>query len=219
MAHFLRHEPCPKCGSRDNLARYSDGSAWCFGCSYYVPGTHKGAIEAPEPAKKGPVDLTSTLPSHYLNELLKRGLNESEVGHFKYSPSWDRLVFTHGDFSEARAFDGRKPKTISHGQKTLLVMGEGTPVVLVEDILSAIRVGRVTSAVSLFGSHIPKDWIPLLTRLSREYILWLDEDKYAESLKQARMLRTLGLNATVVRTPEDPKAYDVSTIRKVLDTN
>lgn len=128
-------------------------------------------------------------------------------------------MFTHGDFSEARAFDGRKPKTISHGQKTLLVMGEGTPVVLVEDILSAIRVGRVTSAVSLFGSHIPKDWIPLLTRLSREYILWLDEDKYAESLKQARMLRTLGLNATVVRTPEDPKAYDVSTIRKVLDTD
>ena len=29
------HEPCPKCKSRDNLARYSDGSAWCFGCGYY----------------------------------------------------------------------------------------------------------------------------------------------------------------------------------------
>lgn len=29
MSEFLRHEPCPKCGSSDNLARYSDGSAWC----------------------------------------------------------------------------------------------------------------------------------------------------------------------------------------------
>ena len=31
---FLRHEPCPSCQSRDNLARYSDGSAYCFGCYY-----------------------------------------------------------------------------------------------------------------------------------------------------------------------------------------
>ena len=35
MAKFLRHEPCPQCGSRDNLGRYSDNSAWCFGCGYY----------------------------------------------------------------------------------------------------------------------------------------------------------------------------------------
>ena len=34
---FVRHEPCPKCGSKDNLARYSDGHAVCFsgGCTYY----------------------------------------------------------------------------------------------------------------------------------------------------------------------------------------
>lgn len=34
---FVRHEPCPKCGSRDNLARYQSGSASCFtaGCNYY----------------------------------------------------------------------------------------------------------------------------------------------------------------------------------------
>lgn len=34
-------EPCPKCGSRDNLARYSDGHAYCFstGCDHYEPAT------------------------------------------------------------------------------------------------------------------------------------------------------------------------------------
>lgn len=32
---FLYHEPCPKCGSRDNLARYANGSATCFGCGYW----------------------------------------------------------------------------------------------------------------------------------------------------------------------------------------
>jgi transcription initiation factor TFIIIB Brf1 subunit/transcription initiation factor TFIIB len=37
---FVRHEPCPKCGSKDNLARYSDGHAVCFsgGCSHYEHG-------------------------------------------------------------------------------------------------------------------------------------------------------------------------------------
>ena len=28
-------EPCPTCGSRDNLVRYSDGHAHCFGCRRY----------------------------------------------------------------------------------------------------------------------------------------------------------------------------------------
>ena len=34
MADFVGHEPCPTCGSKDNLARYSDGSAYCFGCGH-----------------------------------------------------------------------------------------------------------------------------------------------------------------------------------------
>jgi len=38
MSKFVKHEACPKCGSRDNLARYSDGSAWCFGCHYRERG-------------------------------------------------------------------------------------------------------------------------------------------------------------------------------------
>lgn len=34
---FLRHEPCPSCGSRDNLARYASGRAKCFGCDHWEP--------------------------------------------------------------------------------------------------------------------------------------------------------------------------------------
>ncbi len=36
MADFIQHEPCPSCKSSDNLARYNDGSAYCFGqgCGY-----------------------------------------------------------------------------------------------------------------------------------------------------------------------------------------
>ena len=31
---FLKHEACPQCNSKDNLARYDDGHATCFGCGY-----------------------------------------------------------------------------------------------------------------------------------------------------------------------------------------
>jgi len=37
-SEFLQHEPCPACGSKDNLARYDDGHAYCFGCEYYEHG-------------------------------------------------------------------------------------------------------------------------------------------------------------------------------------
>lgn len=36
-------ESCPKCGSRDNLGRYSDGHAYCFGCGYYEHGDGESA--------------------------------------------------------------------------------------------------------------------------------------------------------------------------------
>jgi len=35
---FVAHEACPSCGSKDNLARYSDGHAYCFGCQYREKG-------------------------------------------------------------------------------------------------------------------------------------------------------------------------------------
>ena len=41
-------EPCPKCGSKDNLARYDDGHAHCFGmgCDYYEKADG-AAVSAP----------------------------------------------------------------------------------------------------------------------------------------------------------------------------
>ena len=40
-SNFSRHEPCPKCKSKDNLGRYTDGHAWCFGCGYYERAERK----------------------------------------------------------------------------------------------------------------------------------------------------------------------------------
>jgi len=71
MATFVKHESCPRCGSRDNLARYSDGGAFCFGCRFtekregssFVP---KGLLPDDTPAMHEavtlPKDATSILP-------------------------------------------------------------------------------------------------------------------------------------------------------------
>ena len=33
-SEFIGHEPCPSCGSKDNLARYDDGHGFCFGSEF-----------------------------------------------------------------------------------------------------------------------------------------------------------------------------------------
>ncbi len=37
-AEFVRHEPCPQCGSSDANAIYSDGHSYCFACRHWAPG-------------------------------------------------------------------------------------------------------------------------------------------------------------------------------------
>ena len=34
---FVKHAPCSKCGSKDNVSVYKDGHGYCFGCEYFYP--------------------------------------------------------------------------------------------------------------------------------------------------------------------------------------
>ncbi len=51
---FVKHEPCPACGSEDNLARYSDGHATCFtaGCNHYEHADGKIVESKPTQTRK-----------------------------------------------------------------------------------------------------------------------------------------------------------------------
>jgi len=46
---FVKHESCPACGSANNLARYSDGHAYCFsaGCGHHEQGNGTAPDFAP----------------------------------------------------------------------------------------------------------------------------------------------------------------------------
>lgn len=74
-SNFLKHEPCPKCKSKDNLSRYDDGHAYCFGCDYYENG--EGEVKIIEKKNKDLLDGD-------FQHLKKRGINEQTCKHFNY---------------------------------------------------------------------------------------------------------------------------------------
>lgn len=70
-SQFLHKEPCPSCGSKDNLARYDDGHGFCFGCEYTESGD--AGTSAPVEKKKK-IDLASlgnfeSLPARKISDL------------------------------------------------------------------------------------------------------------------------------------------------------
>ncbi len=80
-SEFIEHEPCPRCGSQDNLARYDDGHAYCFtpGCGHYEQGD--GCIPRTAAAK-----ARRTLPmlEGEPEALPHRGLDAATCRRFRY---------------------------------------------------------------------------------------------------------------------------------------
>ena len=74
---LIAHEPCPKCGSRDNLARYSDGHGYCFGCSHYEHGDG-------QPTKQRAPVRKDLLPLGEYRALPRRKITQETCEKFGY---------------------------------------------------------------------------------------------------------------------------------------
>lgn len=81
---FVGHEPCPACGSSNNLARYSDGHAHCFGCGHYEHGD--GTTSSNQNAKRKPVN-PDLIPVGSPQALIKRGISEETCTKWGYTIS------------------------------------------------------------------------------------------------------------------------------------
>lgn len=73
------HEPCPSCGSRDNLARYSDGHGFCFGCQLYQHPPTDG-----QPNERRAARVSKGLFDGEVRALPKRNLTEETCKHWRY---------------------------------------------------------------------------------------------------------------------------------------
>lgn len=81
-SHYTHKESCPACGSRDNLARYTDGHGFCFGCEHYEPPTEGGS---PSTNRRPRVAEDFSPVIGEFQALPKRNLTEDTCRHFGYT--------------------------------------------------------------------------------------------------------------------------------------
>lgn len=239
MARFTGYAPCPNCRKRgadrrgDNLGTWSDGSSHCFSCGYHraapfyqqlLTKINKGEEDDKQKAVL-PSDFTREIPPEGWKWLLQYGLSYSYWKPFVgYTPKENRLVITFGNpvrFSQGRALsvDSRKWKFYGDGHNYAETIGHeiSGPVVIVEDIISAHKVGQVAPALCIFGTNINDVYMTELRRLNRPVVLWLDADQYSLLPKKIERLKMfLKHPVRYVSTAKDPKLLSLDEIKEQL---
>lgn len=248
MTSFVRHEQCPKCAKlgndrgHNNLGIYADGSAWCFSCGYFKPASGIEKLKAKAQDNLGglgktvylPGDVDFELPKKSWDYLRQYSLTEEDIHANKimWSESYQRTIFPYFGKDGLLGWQGRthnpsdKRKWYSQGNlKDLLHIcssrGSSTTkrsIALVEDIISAIRVGHVLQATPLFGSHLSLNQALRIHLLADVLILWLDKDKEQYSIQRAKQLRDLGIPTYSVISDQDPKCYNNKEVEELLLT-
>jgi hypothetical protein len=240
MGTVIGHEACPRCikegrdRSGDNLARYSDGGAYCFNCGYYILPNGLNALsketqETPN-AISLPGGVSQILPERALEWLQKYSLTDHEIklNNILWSEHLQRLIFPIIISNTLEGWIGRAvdpniiPKVYTRGKlhEITYILGNlsSHTIVLVEDIISAIKVaGTFEYSVSpLFGSHVSTKRLLTLRRYYNNIVIWLDKDKEKESVKFAQKARDFGIKARSVITDNDPKTYSDNEILSFL---
>lgn len=231
-ASFKGHEPCPKCGSRDNLGRYSDGSAWCFGCHYREPPrrTLENVREKNNNNDANPSGFTPTfdvrLDKRAVVWLKSYGITDEEIHRygFLWDPQRQRLVFPIYKEGEVVFWQGRRfgegPKYLSWGRipEPVLFSGPGRTVIFTEDAVSAIKVARRTNASPLFGSHVPANALKWASERFSGIGVWLDPDKAMEGSRAVLRAQAMGYVANGIYSPKDPKEHSDTEIASYVQT-
>jgi hypothetical protein len=253
LGELLRMEPCPNCGSKDNVAVYTDGK-WCFGGCGYRKGGYKGMsvedlkkqIAYRENKKKNdpislPADYRTLLPDEGRDWLRKYGLADDEIVRHRIGWSdeyearsgnivhWPALILHAFDVwgnllvYQRRTFqDGSLPKYHTSGAPEAVlwtVSPRHAPddlLILTEDFVSAVKVGRQYQASPLWGSSLSHGQV---TRISDRYSrlgLWLDWNKVSAAKMMAFKYQVYFKQLVVIATEKDPKEYDDTTIREIV---
>lgn len=95
-------------------------------------------------------------------------------------------------------------------------------VVIVEDILSAIRVGRHVRSVSLLGTSASAKTllheVSIARAMGKLIAVWLDADKAGKvgTNRIRNQLELLGSEPVCIRTTKDPKRYTNQEIKEIL---
>lgn len=189
-------------------------------------------------------DILGELTYNYAHEaqqwINKYGITELECvrNQIQWSPSKQLLVIPVIDHTtdEIVAYNCRyfgnnpkHPKYINEypygkakAQRLALKCPERSPLpilVLVEDLVSAIKVGRQAPCMALLGTHI-SPWLYVACiryAMAHNYVLavWLDPDKKLVSIKHSRLFRQVVPSYPII-SDKDPKYYNDNEINGFL---
>ena len=232
---------CPKCGSSDAFTEYDDGHCFCYSCKHFIPipsmsiNNVSKAFSKPvgKLSREPPNDSTSELNKEAYLWLKQYGVTNDEIenNNILWSPSTEMLIFPiYGESKnellmwQGRYFPRRNPKVHTAGNPNgniLLVSGSNNfgydTIVVVEDVVSAIKVTRVVTATPLFGAHLSLAKAILLSKVYKNLVLWLDYDKTGDMLKFKEEYNTLFNSIKIISTKLDPKEYSTEQIKEFLD--
>ena len=240
MNNFVRHDPCPKCGSKDNLGVYLDGSAWCFGCGYHrqAEGMSVKSMERllspmiTEGYGALPSDFSSDIPREPYAWLKKYSLTNEEISENKigWSARNEMLIIPYMDTEnkcflwQGRYFPKRTPKVFTRGNvegSILLpfnssITSSSTRVVVVEDPISAIKLSRVENSTPVLGSNLSMHKAVLLSRYFSHLTLWLDPDMVVKMLQLCNKYKPLFNKVDFIVSKHDPKDHSTEEIKEYL---
>lgn len=236
----MRQE-CPHCGSSTGYQEY-ERSAWCFKChkltwlkrddDYIAPVRVKQIFEGL------PMNSTHTLPATAIAWLKKYNVTDEQIDlyRFMYAREIDnhgkvykeRLIIPSYDkHGNLRSFQARAllpnddTKYISSGDLSYMFWSrqvETEVLCIVEDAISAVRVGEVISCVALGGTNVNDEKLYKLIKQNRPLVVWLDGDKPGQAASR-KLINRLGPLAKggvkSVISSKDPKAYTVDEIKEL----
>ena len=181
-----------------------------------------------------PEDFTTNIPLEgrlwlYSNGITDILLRKHNIG---YSKRLRRVIMPIYDsegtlvWYQCRALlDGQVPKYLQPSGDKAGLLFQSTPadtnkasnsLVVVEDIMSAIRVGEVWDTISLLGTKADTDQLITLSKYDH-VVTWLDSDKAGKrgsaGIRQALSILT---ETRDVCTEHDPKTYSRQQIERIL---
>jgi hypothetical protein len=166
------------------------------------------------PSDEFTLELSNDIPLKAKQWLLKYGITNQEIeqNNIAYNANSDILVLLYTqNYWQGRCFGNQSQKYLSKGLKPLTIYGNGDTIVCVEDILSAIKIARLSPnycATPLLGSSMSLETTQSLSERFKSILIWLDRDKAKDAIMMSRNLKQRGILVDVVISPKDPKEYD-----------
>lgn len=238
----ISNSRCPQCARLgkdtrgNNLVNYSDNHSFCFGCGYlYNPVSSRiSSIKEQHTILNKPVqlprDISIDYPSSAIEWVFSYGLTLDDLHNhnFLWSEYYQRLIYPiwqgediifwtgryfGKDIKQSKWLNKGSPKDIVH-----CINKHANKIIVVEDIISAIKIINAVNdcgVLVLFNSHNPVSKL-LKVGKNKQYFLWLDNDKFRESIFFAREAVGHGLDIKTITSEHDPKDETFTSIKRIL---